>query len=274
MGCVSKTKKFKTWLKEAQDKKKIKISHTQMLQEIRLHHESAGFRIVKLRAEARMIESLRMAFFLVFVILIVVIPISVLCFNKIHFNMTCSHITSFIIKIYIFRMMVKSNLKILNPKIVIFLGAGFSNVLNYPIMSEFVKKHLVANLDFETRHIISAIKIVKETDDLEVILGELDKINDTKYCFNMEQYVLQSIQEVKSKQGGSEYKGGDIKSIILNNRKYLREKFLYFSIFDNSYICKFTPRRKLPKTNNIVCCIKNFIISIKSVTSYSAVNSI
>ena len=51
LGCVSKTKKFKAWLTEKLDEKKMKISHTQMLQKIRLRNESAGFRIVKLRAK-------------------------------------------------------------------------------------------------------------------------------------------------------------------------------------------------------------------------------
>ncbi len=113
---------------------------------------------------------------------------------------------------------MKPNLKILNPKIVIFLGAGFSNVVNYPTMGEFVKKHLGKSLDLETRSIISAIKIAKETDDLEVVLSELDKMSDTKYCFNLELY-LNSTKEVRSKQIDSAYKDETKKNIILNYRK-------------------------------------------------------
>lgn len=72
------------------------------------------------------------------------------------------------------------NKKLIDSKIVLFFGAGFSSVLSYPTMKEFVKNHLLSSLNPEESYIIKMISLIALKDenylDLEEILNELDKI--------------------------------------------------------------------------------------------------
>lgn len=75
------------------------------------------------------------------------------------------------------------NKGLIKSKIVYFLGTGFSKILDYPIMSEFVDKYLK---DLPTRSgiIKNAFKVATGSSALEVILSVLEKMIDIKYSFN------------------------------------------------------------------------------------------
>lgn len=81
----------------------------------------------------------------------------------------------------------KLNQSLVKSKIVYFIGAGFSKILDYPTMSDFVGKCL--KVKGRTPSIVSAIEKVQETKDLETILSELDKMLSTKYSFVLEKYI-------------------------------------------------------------------------------------
>ena len=83
----------------------------------------------------------------------------------------------------------KLNNKLIKSKIVYFIGAGFSKILNYPIMSEFVDKYLIKGLPNRSKLIIEAIKNATGSSDLEIILSALEKMIDTKYSFRLEEVV-------------------------------------------------------------------------------------
>lgn len=83
----------------------------------------------------------------------------------------------------------KLNQKLIKSKFIYFLGAGFSKILGYPTMNEFVDKHLINNLPVRSELIIRVIKKLEKTKDLEIILSSLEKMIDTKYSFKLEEIV-------------------------------------------------------------------------------------
>ncbi len=74
-------------------------------------------------------------------------------------------------------------------EIVYFIGAGFSKILGYPIMNEFVDKYLTENLPTRSELIVEVIKKVTVSTDLEVILSALEKMIDTKYSFKLKEII-------------------------------------------------------------------------------------
>jgi hypothetical protein len=74
--------------KEHESKSGNLVSITEMYHKIRIKNEAVGFRVLKLRAEARMIESSRTGMFLVFVF-----TVCLLLLNKLYVITTYSHTT-------------------------------------------------------------------------------------------------------------------------------------------------------------------------------------
>lgn len=78
--------------------------------------------------------------------------------------------------------------KLIKSKIVLFLGAGFSNLVEYPIMNKFMKI-LEKDLNTEEKSIIEIIKILKNTEDLEEIFGQLEEIINIGYIVNFNEFI-------------------------------------------------------------------------------------
>jgi hypothetical protein len=83
----------------------------------------------------------------------------------------------------------KLNQKLIKSKFIYFIGAGFSKILGYPIMGEFVDKYLINDLPVRSQLIIEVIKKATGSKDLEIILSSLEKMIDTKYSFKLEEIV-------------------------------------------------------------------------------------
>ena len=89
---------------------------------------------------------------------------------------------------------MKLNQELIKSKFVYFVGAGFSKILNYPLMNEFVDNCLTDDLPDRSKLIIEFIKKTTGSNDLENILSSLQKIIDTKYSFKIDSVVNYALE--------------------------------------------------------------------------------